>query len=65
MERWGKINSLNSVCDNWTGIGVKTAFFASAGMMAWPYLKISGIVAQIIYLQILQCIRTIEKLATS
>jgi hypothetical protein len=32
MERCGKINSVNSVAESWTGIGVVVGFLTGAGM---------------------------------
>jgi hypothetical protein len=39
MERWGKINSVNSALDNWTGIGVVAGFAGTVVMMASSHMK--------------------------
>jgi hypothetical protein len=41
IERYGKINGLNSGTETWTGIGVVAGFLAGIGMMYGPYLKLS------------------------
>jgi hypothetical protein len=39
MERYGKINSLNSDSDNCTGMGVISGFLAVVLMMYGPHVK--------------------------
>jgi hypothetical protein len=65
IERWDKINSVNSVSESWTGIGSVTLFFATADMIEWPRLKIVKLVYRGRDLQTLQVVKLIEKLATS
>jgi hypothetical protein len=56
---------VNSVSESWTGIGSVTLFFATAGMIEWPRLTIVKLVYRGRYLQTLQVVKLIEKLATS
>ena len=39
MERCGKINSLNSVSESWTGIGVVAGFLAGVDMIESSHMK--------------------------
>jgi hypothetical protein len=39
MERWGKINALNSVAESWTGIGVVAGFAAVMLITPGPHMK--------------------------
>jgi hypothetical protein len=54
IERCGKINSVNSVAESWTGIGVVAAFVAGAFMVPWPPLKMIDSIYEITFQQILQ-----------
>src|SRR2546425_374465 len=61
MERCGKINSVNSVAESCTGIGVVVGFLTGAGMMESPYLQMTVFVSIRRYLQTLQPVRPIGK----
>jgi hypothetical protein len=54
IERYGKINSVNSVAESWTGIGVVAAFVTGAFMVPWPRLKMIDALYEITFPPILQ-----------
>ena len=61
MERWGKINALNSVSESWTGIGVVAGFAAVMLITQGPHLKDIAAYWRIKFLHILQEVRDICK----
>src|SRR5438045_2889629 len=61
IDKCGKINWLNSVSDNCTGISVNSGFSAIALINQWPLLKNSKFDYRIRFLQTLQWIRPVCK----
>jgi hypothetical protein len=65
IERCGKINSVNSVAESWTGIGVVAAFVAGAFMVPWPRLKMIDSIYESHFHKYYNNLEKIAKLATS
>ena len=61
MERWGKINALNSVSESWTGIGVVAGFAAVMLITQGPHVKNIAAHWRIKLLHILQEVGSICK----
>ena len=61
QDRCGKINSVNSVSESWTGIGVVVGFLTGVGMRKSLYLKMTACVSIRRYLQTLQSLKLIGK----
>jgi hypothetical protein len=45
MERCGKINSVNSVSESWTGIGVVAGFAGAGGMFESSHMKRAALIS--------------------
>jgi hypothetical protein len=54
MERCGKINTVISGAESWTGIGVVTGFGAVVLILQWPHMRDDGTHGKIQLLHILQ-----------